>query len=199
MPQSIATPALAAEPPATSHALPPASVARLLAEAMMARLAVQPQCRIALPGGAPLAALLQALQALPVRQRLDWQHLWLFATDGWDADDLVQLARLPLPRTHVIRPRQLGIGPLDAARDHEQALRAHFSLPAGAVPVFDVLVEAVQAEPGRAAPDPHPHAAGDDRGRLVLAIPHATHGAGLCLSPLVRTAARLRLRVPAAG
>jgi hypothetical protein len=169
----------------------PQDAARLLAEAAMSALATRAACRIALCGGPWLAPTIAGLRALPALQRLDWQHLHIFAGDDtWDAEALQQLAALPLPRANLLRPRSAGIGPLEAARDYEQVLRAHFSLAAGAVPVFDVLLQA--AAGGRDAPgEVSSHDAASEVGRLVMAQPRGLPA--WTLSAAVVSAARLRL------
>jgi hypothetical protein len=48
-------------------------------------------------------------------------------------------AALPLASDHVHRPRT-SLSRVEAALHYEQLLRAHFSLSAGELPVFDVVV-----------------------------------------------------------
>jgi hypothetical protein len=175
----------------------PQDAARLLAEAAMSALATRAACRIALCGGPQLAPTMAALRALPALRRLDWQHLYLFAADeAWDTAALQQQALLPLPRANLVRPRAAGVGPLEAARDYEQVLRAHFSLPAGAVPVFDVLLQAA-ARDGDAQQLATSRDAASEVGRLVLARPGGLPA--WALSAAVVSAARLRVMLGASA
>ena len=174
----------------------PPEAARALAQAVMAQLALQPCCRMALCGGPVLPPLLAALNGLPAFQRIDWPHVHVFAADGrWDESAMAVLRQLPTPRCNLVRPRTAGMARLDAARDYEQTLRAHFSLAGGAIPAFDLMVldaAAPGAGPGTGAA---PSARGTpalEVGRLVLA-----QADGLSLSPAVVAAARLRLQVAA--
>jgi len=148
---------------------------------------------VALCGGPVLPPLLGELSALPAFHRIDWPHVHLFATDErWDEAAMGLLLLLPMPRANLVRPRGAGMGRLDAARDYEQSLRAHFSLSCGAVPAFDLLLQ--EAAPPTAGTAWLPHGpAADEVGRLVLAHPHG----GLTLAPAVLAAARLRLDVVA--
>jgi hypothetical protein len=69
-------------------------------------------------------------------------------------------------------------------------LRAHFSLPAGAVPVFDVLLQAAARADGVPA-KASGHDVASDVGRLVIAQPRGLPA--WSLSAAVVSAARLRL------
>lgn len=167
----------------------PLDAARALAEAAMACLALRPVCRVALCGGPQLAALIDALRALPACRRLDWPNVHVFATDeSWDASAMRQLATLPLPRANLVRPRVAGIGRLEAARDYEQALRAHFSLSTRGMPAFDVLVH-----DGSAAPAGAVALASAEIGRLVAVNPRGSPG--ITLSPSVVAACRVRIEL----
>lgn len=169
-----------------------ADAARLLAQGAMQTLATRPAFHAALGSGAWLAPMLAALARLPVRQRLDWACVHLLAADdAWDDAARQALAALPLPPGNLVWPRRAGIGRVDAARDYEQRLRAHFSLSAGALPVFDlVLLEAAAAGRIAGAAASAPQAA--DLARLVVAQPGAAPGLALAL-PVLEEARRIVL------
>lgn len=155
----------------------------------MGQLATQAQCRIALCGGPVLPPLFAELNALPAFHRIDWPHVHLFAADErWDESAMGVLLQLPMPRSNLVRPRAAGIAWLDAARDYEQLLRAHFSLTGGAIPTFDLLLH----EGGsHAAGGGSSAAAAIEVDRLVLSQPRGR----LALAPAVIAAARMRLEV----
>lgn len=140
-----------------------------------------------------LPPLFAELSSLPAFHRIDWPHVHLFAADErWDESAMHLLLQLPMPRGNLVKPRVAGMARLDAARDYEQSLRAHFSLAGGAIPAFDLLLY----EAGRDAAAPNATSrsfATLGVGRLVLAQSHGR----LALSPAVVAAARMRLEVSA--
>lgn len=167
-----------------------------LAEAAMGCLATRMACRIALCCDATLPPLLAALHTLPAFRRLDWPHLHVFATDERAEPAALQaLAALPLPRGNLVRPRVAGIGRIEAARSYEQALRAHFSLPAGAVPVFDIVVLAAGStdESGDCSAAAW---RANEVGRLVVTQPRGTPVLALSASVLAAARCQLQLASP---
>lgn len=168
------------------------AAARLLAESAMQALATRPAFHAALGSGAWLAPALAALGRLPARRRVDWACVHLFAIDdAWDDAARQAFAALPLPPGNLVWPRRADIGRVDAARDYEQRLRAHFSLSAGTLPVFDfMLLEAVAADriAGVAARAPQ----ASDLARLVVAQAGAAPGLALAL-PVLEAARRIVL------
>lgn len=171
----------------------PHQAARSLAQTVMSHLATQSSCSIALCGGPVLPPLFAELSSLPAFHRIDWPHVHLFAADErWDESAMCVLLQLPMPRGNLVKPRVAGMARLDAARDYEQSLRAHFSLAGGAIPAFDLLLH----EAGREAAGANASAgtlATLEVGRLVLAQSHGR----LALAPAVIAAARMRLEVTA--
>jgi hypothetical protein len=171
----------------------PRQAARSFAQSVMGLLATQVSCRVALCGGPLLSPLLAEFSTLPAFHRIDWPHVHVFATDDrWDESAMDLLSQLPVPRANLVRPRLADVARLDAARDYEQSLRAHFSLACGAIPTFDVLLrEAGRPKPGGRFLAGTP--AANEVGRLVIAHPQG----GLTLSTAVMAAARVRLEVAA--
>jgi hypothetical protein len=145
-------------------ATPSTRAAARFAEAAMQVLATRPEFRAALRGGPPLTGMLVALHALPAFHRIDWRSVQLFAVDaGWDEPSSQALISLPIPRSHLHRPRSADISAVDAARLYEGTLRTQFGLQAGELPVFDWVLLATDcaAHDGAAA----------DAARLVVAQP----------------------------
>jgi hypothetical protein len=145
-------------------ATPSVRTAVQFAEAAMQVLATRAEFRAALCGGPALTDMLAALHGLPAFHRIDWRGVQIFAVDdGWDEPSSQALSGLPLPRSHVHRPRSADISPVDSARHYEHTLRTQFGLPAGELPVFDwvLLAADIAAHEGVAG----------DVARLVVAQP----------------------------
>lgn len=143
---------------------PSARAAVRFAETAMQVLATRAEFRAAMCGGPQLTGMLVALHALPAFHRIDWHSVQLFAVDdSWDEASSQALIGLPIPRSHLHRPRSADVSAVEAARHYERTLCTQFGLRAGELPVFDwVLLGADTAANDGAA---------GDAARLVVAQP----------------------------
>jgi 6-phosphogluconolactonase/glucosamine-6-phosphate isomerase/deaminase len=172
------------------------AAATLLREAMQRALEARGRFDAVLCGGRTALETLRALHRLPGSAALGWpQTHWFALDDGWDASTLDALHTLPLARAQLLRPRA-GACAIDAAREYEQALRAHFSLKPGELPRFDFALLSAD-ERGRIAGFEPPRGGSVEMTRLVVV--HARGTPALALALPVLDAARCTVLVDASA
>jgi 6-phosphogluconolactonase/glucosamine-6-phosphate isomerase/deaminase len=172
-----------------------AALAAQFAAAGRAALARTGRFAVAVSPAALTGAVVEALNAAPLAGERFWRATHLFLTDTCLAAGVAPrsaVQRLPIPAGALHLEVAEHANPLTAAAAYEQELRGFFSLRAGALPRFDLVLVALAADGRLGGFAPGGHAL-DEIERLALADfdPDTGRYFVTLTPPVIRNAARV--------